>query len=227
GGNGGAQPRHADLLAADVDEATVVRLCDRFLMYYIHTPDPLERTARWIERLDRGIAYLPRVIVHDALGLSPPPHHALPPPGPLPPAAGGRRPGGSGGPPGPSAPPPPPMPAGLSCRSSASADRSGLPTGPRRRPSRRGRRRGPATDGSAWRGSTTCRPTAASPSRTVRPPSPFSTLRAGTPGTRRRRSARIARTPSWAVGSSGPRATCRRSHVRSTSGPSPSRPVTD
>jgi NAD(P)H-dependent nitrite reductase small subunit len=68
-GNGGAQPRHADLLAADVDEATLIRLIDRFLMYYIHTAEPLERTARWLERLDGGIAYLRRVIVDDALGI--------------------------------------------------------------------------------------------------------------------------------------------------------------
>jgi nitrite reductase (NADH) large subunit len=68
-GNGGAQPRHADLLAADVDEATLIRLIDRFLMYYIHTANPLERTARWLERLDGGLAHLRRVIVDDALGI--------------------------------------------------------------------------------------------------------------------------------------------------------------
>ena len=68
-GNGGAQPRHADLLAADVDEETAVKLVDRFLMYYIHTGKPLERTARWLERLDGGIAYLRRVVVDDALGI--------------------------------------------------------------------------------------------------------------------------------------------------------------
>lgn len=69
GGNGGAQPRHADLVASDVDEETLIRLIDRFLMYYIHTASPLERTARWIERMDGGIEYLKRVIVDDALGL--------------------------------------------------------------------------------------------------------------------------------------------------------------
>jgi len=68
-GNGGGQPRHADLLAADVDEDTAVRLLDRFLMYYIHTANPLERTARWLERLDGGIAYLRRVVVEDGLGI--------------------------------------------------------------------------------------------------------------------------------------------------------------
>jgi nitrite reductase (NADH) large subunit len=69
GGNGGAQPRHADLLVADVDEATVVRLIDRFLMYYIQTAEPLERTARWLERLDGGVDYVRQVIVDDALGI--------------------------------------------------------------------------------------------------------------------------------------------------------------
>jgi len=69
GGNGGAQPRHADLVAADLDEETLIRLIDRFLMYYIHTANPLERTARWIERMDGGIEYLKSVIVDDALGL--------------------------------------------------------------------------------------------------------------------------------------------------------------
>jgi nitrite reductase (NADH) large subunit len=68
-GNGGSKPRHADLVAADVDEETVIRLIDRFLMYYIHTANPLERTARWLERLDGGIEYLRRVIVDDALGI--------------------------------------------------------------------------------------------------------------------------------------------------------------
>lgn len=68
-GNGGAQPRHADLLVADVDEATVVRLIDRFLMYYIQTANPLERTARWLERLDGGIDYLRGVLVDDTLGI--------------------------------------------------------------------------------------------------------------------------------------------------------------
>src|SRR5262245_36789092 len=68
-GNGGSQPRHADLLAANLDEETLVRLVDRFLMYYIHTAQPLERTARWLERLDGGIDALKRVVVDDALGI--------------------------------------------------------------------------------------------------------------------------------------------------------------
>jgi nitrite reductase (NADH) large subunit len=38
-------------------------------MYYIHTANPLERTARWLERMDGGIEYLRTVIVDDVLGL--------------------------------------------------------------------------------------------------------------------------------------------------------------
>jgi nitrite reductase (NADH) large subunit len=68
-GNGGSSPRHADLLASDVDEETLIRLIDRFLMYYIQTANPLERTARWLERLEGGLAYLRSVIVDDVLGI--------------------------------------------------------------------------------------------------------------------------------------------------------------
>ncbi len=68
-GNGGSNPRHADLLVSDVDEETLIRLIDRFLMYYIQTANPLERTARWLERLDGGLDYLRAVIVDDALGI--------------------------------------------------------------------------------------------------------------------------------------------------------------
>src|SRR6185437_11122024 len=48
GGNGGARPRHADLLVADVDKESLVRYVDRFLMYYIRTADRLQRTATWL-----------------------------------------------------------------------------------------------------------------------------------------------------------------------------------
>jgi nitrite reductase (NADH) large subunit len=68
-GNGGAKPRHAELLAADVDEATLVRLIDRFLMYYIRTADRLTRTARWLEALPGGIDSLRKVVVDDHLGI--------------------------------------------------------------------------------------------------------------------------------------------------------------
>ncbi|HKB05794.1 MAG TPA: nitrite reductase large subunit NirB [Gemmataceae bacterium] len=69
-GNGGAKPRHADLLAADLDEETAVRHIDRFLMYYIQTADRLTRTSVWLEKMDGGIEYLRDVIVHDRLGIA-------------------------------------------------------------------------------------------------------------------------------------------------------------
>ncbi|KAG6901833.1 hypothetical protein C0995_007404 [Termitomyces sp. Mi166 len=69
GGNGGANPRHADLFAKDVPPSKVVRIIDRFLAYYIMTADRLERTARWIERMDGGIEKLRKVILQDELGI--------------------------------------------------------------------------------------------------------------------------------------------------------------
>ena len=69
-GNGGAKPRHADLLATDVDEQTVVKYIDRFLMYYIFTADRLTRTAAWLEQLEGGLNHLQDVVLHDKLGLA-------------------------------------------------------------------------------------------------------------------------------------------------------------
>ncbi|WP_181767476.1 nitrite reductase large subunit NirB [Streptomyces albidus (ex Kaewkla and Franco 2022)] len=69
GGNGGATPRHADLLAQDLSDAELVRLTDRFLMFYIRTADRLERTSAWIERIEGGLDHVRDVVVHDSLGL--------------------------------------------------------------------------------------------------------------------------------------------------------------
>ena len=49
-GNGGAKPRHAELLAADIDAETCIRYIDRFLMYYTQTADRLTRTSVWLEK---------------------------------------------------------------------------------------------------------------------------------------------------------------------------------
>ncbi|MBV9026152.1 MAG: nitrite reductase large subunit [Streptomycetaceae bacterium] len=69
GGNGGADPRHADLLAQDLSDAELVRLIDRFLMFYIRTADRLERTSAWLERIDGGLEHVRDVVVHDSLGI--------------------------------------------------------------------------------------------------------------------------------------------------------------
>ncbi len=69
-GNGGASPRHADLLASDVDEGTAVRFLDRFIMFYIRTADRLMRTSVWLEKMEGGIDALRRVVVEDSLGIA-------------------------------------------------------------------------------------------------------------------------------------------------------------
>ncbi|MDD4867177.1 MAG: nitrite reductase large subunit NirB, partial [Mycobacterium sp.] len=70
GGNGGMTPRHAQLLASDLDTETLVRYIDRFLMYYIRTADRLQRTAPWIESIDGGLDHVREVVCADTLGLA-------------------------------------------------------------------------------------------------------------------------------------------------------------
>ncbi len=50
GGNGGAKPRHAELIAEDVTRREAIKILDRFILFYIRSADKLERTARWIEK---------------------------------------------------------------------------------------------------------------------------------------------------------------------------------
>lgn len=69
-GNGGSKPRHADLLAADIDEETATKYLDRFLMFYIQTADRLTRTSVWLESLEGGIEQLKAVIIDDKLGIA-------------------------------------------------------------------------------------------------------------------------------------------------------------
>ena len=69
-GNGGMKPRHAELLAADLSKAQLVRLIDRFLMFYVRTADRLQRTSTWRDNLEGGLDYLKDVVVNDGLGLA-------------------------------------------------------------------------------------------------------------------------------------------------------------
>ncbi len=69
-GNGGMRPRHAELFATDLDDETLVRYIDRFLMFYVHTADRLQRTSVWRESLEGGLDYLKAVIIDDSLGLA-------------------------------------------------------------------------------------------------------------------------------------------------------------
>lgn len=68
-GNGGANPKHAQLLAEKVDKATATKYVDRFLMYYIQTAPPLTRTASWLDKLEGGIDYVKDVVINDCLGI--------------------------------------------------------------------------------------------------------------------------------------------------------------
>ncbi|MEY9965305.1 nitrite reductase (NADH) large subunit [Streptacidiphilus sp. MAP12-16] len=69
GGNGGATPRHADLLAKDLTDDELIRLIDRYLMFYVRTADRLERTSAWLDRMEGGLEHLRQVIVEDSLGI--------------------------------------------------------------------------------------------------------------------------------------------------------------
>ncbi|CCH78471.1 nitrite reductase, large subunit,NAD(P)H-binding [Nostocoides japonicum T1-X7] len=69
GGNGGFTPRHAVLLAEDLDTPTLVSAIDRFLMYYVRTADRLQRTAAWVADHEGGVEAIRAVILEDSLGI--------------------------------------------------------------------------------------------------------------------------------------------------------------
>ena len=68
-GNGGASPRHAELLAGDLDEATLIRYIDRFIAFYVRTADRLQRTAAWIEETEGGLDHIREAVCDDSLGI--------------------------------------------------------------------------------------------------------------------------------------------------------------
>ncbi|MBG6191751.1 nitrite reductase (NADH) large subunit [Arthrobacter sp. CAN_A212] len=70
GGNGGFQPAHAQLLAQDLNDATLIQYIDRYLMYYIRTADRMQRTARWMDDLDGGLEHVRDVVINDSLGIA-------------------------------------------------------------------------------------------------------------------------------------------------------------
>ncbi|MGO1711813.1 MAG: nitrite reductase (NAD(P)H), partial [Corynebacterium variabile] len=69
-GNGGATPRHAELLAADLDEETLISYIDRFLGFYVRTADRLQRTAAWVEATEGGLDHIREVVCEDSLGIA-------------------------------------------------------------------------------------------------------------------------------------------------------------
>ncbi|PKQ14380.1 MAG: nitrite reductase (NAD(P)H), partial [Actinobacteria bacterium HGW-Actinobacteria-8] len=69
GGNGGFEPRHAQLFAEDLSDEDLIRVIDRYLMFYIRTADRLQRTAPWQEDFEGGLDRLKEILLEDALGL--------------------------------------------------------------------------------------------------------------------------------------------------------------
>ena len=70
GGNGGFTPRHARVLAEDLDTEALIRTIDRFLMYYVRTADRLQRTAPWIDEVEGGLEGVRAVVLDDSLGIA-------------------------------------------------------------------------------------------------------------------------------------------------------------
>ena len=70
GGNGGATPRHAVLLAGDLTDEQLISYIDRTVMFYVRTAERLQRMAPWLEALEGGIDHLREVVCEDSLGLA-------------------------------------------------------------------------------------------------------------------------------------------------------------
>lgn len=68
-GNGGMKPRHGELFASDLDDATLIKYVDRMLMFYVKTADRLQRTSVWRDNMEGGLDYLKDVVINDSLGL--------------------------------------------------------------------------------------------------------------------------------------------------------------
>jgi len=69
GGNGGFTPRHADLLAEDLDDERLVTVVDRFLALYVRRGERLQRTAPFVAEFPGGIEELRRIVVEDSEGI--------------------------------------------------------------------------------------------------------------------------------------------------------------
>lgn len=69
-GNGGMKPRHGDLFASDLDDDTLIKYIDRYLMFYVRTADRLQRTSTWLDNLEGGLAYAQDVVINDSLNIN-------------------------------------------------------------------------------------------------------------------------------------------------------------
>jgi nitrite reductase (NADH) large subunit len=64
------KPRHAELIASDLDKPTLIKYIDRFLMFYTRTADRLQRTSVWRDNMEGGLDYLKDVVINDKLGIA-------------------------------------------------------------------------------------------------------------------------------------------------------------
>ncbi len=69
-GNGGMKPRHGDLFATDLDDDTLIKYIDRYLMFYVRTGDRLQRTSTWLDNLEGGLEYMQKIVIDDHLGIN-------------------------------------------------------------------------------------------------------------------------------------------------------------
>jgi len=69
-GNGGMKPRHGDLFATDLDDETLIKYIDRYLMFYVRTADRLTRTSVWLDNLEGGLEYIEKIVKDDHLGIN-------------------------------------------------------------------------------------------------------------------------------------------------------------
>jgi len=69
-GNGGMKPRHGDLFATDLDDDTLIKYIDRYLMFYVRTGDRLQRTSTWLDGLEGGLEYMQKIVINDHLGIN-------------------------------------------------------------------------------------------------------------------------------------------------------------
>ena len=69
-GNGGMKPRHGDLFATDLDDETLIKYIDRYLMFYVRTADRLTRTSVWLDNLEGGLSYMEKIVKDDHLGIN-------------------------------------------------------------------------------------------------------------------------------------------------------------
>ena len=69
GGNGGFEPKHAQLFAEDLSDEDLFKVIDRYLMFYVRTADRLQRTAPWQEDFEGGLDRLKEIILDDSLGI--------------------------------------------------------------------------------------------------------------------------------------------------------------